>query len=88
MSAELENGRGAAVLETPATPVEAAAQGGLRERARSLCSACRQVFGIPDYERYLAHAAVWHAGAPVLTRRDFFAQAIERKYGKGGARCC
>ena len=23
---------------------------------RSLCSACRQVFGMPDYERYLAHA--------------------------------
>jgi uncharacterized short protein YbdD (DUF466 family) len=88
MSAERENGHGAAVLETPVTPVEATAQVGLRERARSLCSACRQVFGIPDYERYLAHAAVWHAGAPVLTRRDFCAQAIERKYGKGGARCC
>lgn len=88
MSAERENGRGAAILETPATPAEATVQGGLRERARSLCSACRQVFGIPDYERYLAHAAVWHPGAPVLTRRDFFAQAIERKYGKGGARCC
>ena len=62
---------------------------GLRERARYLCSACRQVFGMPDYERYLTHAAARHPGGPVLTRGDFFAQAIERKYGNGGgARCC
>ena len=27
-------------------------------------------------------------GAPVLSRRDFCAQAIERKYGKSGPRCC
>ena len=65
------------------------AERGLRERAISLCSACRQVFGIPDYERYLAHAAVWHPGKPVLARREFFAQAIDRRYGNGsGARCC
>jgi uncharacterized short protein YbdD (DUF466 family) len=88
MSAERENGEGAAAPETAAAPVEAAPQGGLWGRARNLCSSCRQVFGIPDYERYLAHSAVWHAGGPVLTQRDFFAQAIERKYGKGGARCC
>jgi uncharacterized short protein YbdD (DUF466 family) len=88
MSAEREYGHSATELETPTTPVEATAQGGLRERARSLCSACRQVFGIPDYERYLAHAAVWHPGAPVLTQQGFFVQALERKYGKGGARCC
>jgi len=62
---------------------------GLRERARYLCSACRQVFGMPDYERYLTHSAARHPGRPVMTRGDFFAQAIERKYGKGGgARCC
>ena len=62
---------------------------GLRERARYLCSACRQVLGMPDYERYLTHSAARHPGRPVMTRGDFFAQAIERKYGKGGgARCC
>ena len=43
---------------------------------------------MPDYERYLAHAAERHPGAPVLTRNDYFVQAIERKYGKGGMRCC
>ena len=62
---------------------------GLRERAMNFRSACRQVFGIPDYDRYLAHAAIWHPGEPVLARRAFFAQAIDRKYGQGaGARCC
>jgi uncharacterized short protein YbdD (DUF466 family) len=67
-------------------PVEA--EEGLRLRLRSLCSACRQVFGMPDYERYLAHAAERHPGAPVLTRGEFCALAIERKYGASGARCC
>ena len=60
----------------------------LLERARALRKAYLQVFGIPDYERYLAHAAEHHPGAPVLSRRDFCAQAIERKYGKSGPRCC
>ena len=64
-------------------------EAGLGPRWRGLCSACRQVFGMPDYERYLTHAAARHPGAPVLTRGDFFAQAIERKYGSGGGvRCC
>ena len=57
-------------------------------RARGIGQICRQLFGIPDYERYLAHAAEHHPGAPVLSRRDFCAQAIERKYGKSGPRCC
>jgi uncharacterized short protein YbdD (DUF466 family) len=57
-------------------------------RARGIGQICRQLFGIPDYERYLAHAEARHPGAPVLSRRDFCAQAIERKYGKSGPRCC
>jgi uncharacterized short protein YbdD (DUF466 family) len=56
--------------------------------ARGIRQICRQLFGIPDYERYLAHAAARHPGAAVLSRRDFCAQAIERKYGKSGPRCC
>ena len=57
-------------------------------RSRRIGQICRQLFGIPDYERYLAHAAEHHPDAPVLSRRDFCAQAIERKYGKSGPRCC
>lgn len=89
MSAARESAGAALVPATPAAAAEATtAEGGLYQRARSLCSACRQVFGIPDYERYLAHASARHPGAPVLTRGDFFVRAIERKYAKGGARCC
>ena len=57
-------------------------------RAHGIRQICRQLFGIPDYERYLAHAAEHHPGAAVLSRRDFCAQAIKRKYGKSGPRCC
>ena len=65
-----------------------ASKGALLDGMRGIRQVCRQLFGIPDYERYLAHAAAHHPGAPVLSRRDFCAQAIERKYGKGGPRCC
>ena len=57
-------------------------------RAHGIGQICRQLFGIPDYERYLAHAAAHHPGEPVLSRREFYAQAIEHKYGKSGPRCC
>ena len=55
---------------------------------RAVRAACRQVFGIPDYERYVAHMAAQHPADPVLGRREFFAQAIDRKYGRSGPRCC
>ena len=57
-------------------------------RAHGIGQICRQLFGIPDYERYLAHAAAHHPDLPVLSRREFYARAIERKYGKSGPRCC
>jgi uncharacterized short protein YbdD (DUF466 family) len=60
----------------------------LRDRLRVVRQACRQIFGIPDYERYLAHMAAHHAGEPMLSRREFFARSIDRKYGKSGPRCC
>ena len=88
MTAERESGREVAVLETPGASAQERGESGLRLRMRGLCSACRQVFGIPDYERYLAHVAQRHPGAPVLTRGDFCAREIERKYGGSGARCC
>ena len=56
--------------------------------AGRLRAACRQIFGIPDYDRYREHMAAHHPGDPVLGQREFFAQAIDRKYGKSGPRCC
>lgn len=50
--------------------------------------ACRQIFGIPDYDRYLEHMAKRHPGDAVLSRREFFACAIDRKYSRSGPRCC
>ena len=55
---------------------------------RSLRQSARQVFGIPDYERYLAHCAAHHPGEPVMSEREFCARAIDRKYCKSGPRCC
>ena len=60
----------------------------LRARARVVREGWLQVFGIPDYDRYLAHRAVHHAGEAVWSRREFFAQAIDRKYCRSGPRCC
>ncbi len=58
------------------------------DKAHGIRQVCRQLFGIPDYERYVAHAQAHHPDVPVLSRREFFAQAIDRKYGKSGPRCC
>ena len=71
------------------TPVlRSALQARLRDRARVVRQAYLQLFGIPDYERYVAHMGSHHPGEPVLSRRDFFTKAIERKYGRNGPRCC
>jgi uncharacterized short protein YbdD (DUF466 family) len=47
-----------------------------------------QIFGIPDYERYLAHAAAHHPDEPLLSRREFYLASIDRKYTGRGPRCC
>lgn len=85
MSAERGDPRAA-----PGGPERGAVEPGadLRARWRAVCGTCRQVFGIPDYDRYLAHAEALHPGSPVLTRAEYCARAIDRRYGKGGMRCC
>jgi len=67
-------------LSAGATP-----SAGWRARLRR---AYLQLFGIPDYARYLGHMHTHHPEAPVLTARAFHAQAIDRKYCKSGPRCC
>lgn len=77
--------------DAPPAPEDTAQAGGSgwAARWRSVCGGCRQIFGIPDYERYLAHAATRHPGAPVLSREEFSKRAIDRRYGGGGGmRCC
>ena len=60
----------------------------LIETAGQVRGAYLQIFGITDYERYLAHVAAHHPGEAPLSRRDFSARAIERKYSRAGPKCC
>jgi len=60
----------------------------ITDALRAARRAYLQVFGIPDYERYLTHMACAHPGEAVLSRREFCARAIDRKYSRNGARCC
>lgn len=55
---------------------------------RQLVSTLKQVFGMPDYERYLEHRRQCHPGEPVLTRREHYLQYVTRRYASGGGRCC
>jgi len=59
-----------------------------RARLREVGRVYRQIVGIPDYEGYLAHMAAHHPGDLALSRRDFCARAIDRRYGRSGPRCC
>jgi uncharacterized short protein YbdD (DUF466 family) len=48
----------------------------------------RQITGMPDYDRYLAHQSEHHPGAPVLTEREFYDRYLESRYSGSGSRCC
>ena len=50
--------------------------------------AYHKIFGVPDYETYLAHQQARHPDAPVLTRKEFANQFIDRRYGNMRSRCC
>ena len=81
--------RGASIAD-PAT--EPTGRGTLRSRLVSIGGDLRrgylQMFGIADYERYVAHHDKNHPEQPLLSRRQFHAQAIDRKYCRNGPRCC
>jgi uncharacterized short protein YbdD (DUF466 family) len=83
-----EAGAPAPAVADAAVAARRARRARLMERARSLRQAYLQVFGIPDYEGYLAHMRAQHPGKPVLSEREFAARAIERKYTLRGPRCC
>ncbi|MBI4421104.1 MAG: YbdD/YjiX family protein [Gemmatimonadetes bacterium] len=55
---------------------------------RRLARVVRQVFGMPDYDRYVEHRRARHPGEPVLSCADYFVQQIERRYSGGPNRCC
>ncbi len=65
-----------------------AAPGSWRSRLQAIRQGGRQMFGIPDFDRYLAHMRDRHPGAAVLSEREFHAMAIDRRYGAARPRCC
>jgi uncharacterized short protein YbdD (DUF466 family) len=78
----------AATAATATTPPAEPPRTPLRARLRLLRQACRQMFGIPDFDRYCAHMQAKHPGAPLLSEREFHAMAIDRRYGAARPRCC
>ena len=72
--------------------VEAVAGGSLRTKLRTfgrgVRAAYHQVFGIPDYDEYLEHMKREHPDRPLMSRREFFAVSLERKYARKGPQCC
>jgi uncharacterized short protein YbdD (DUF466 family) len=46
------------------------------------------IVGVPSYEHYLAHMAVFHPDQPPQSRADFFAARQRERYGRGKGRCC
>ena len=50
--------------------------------------AYHRIFGVPDYETYLAHMQARHPGEPMLTRKEFANHWIDRRYGNMRSRCC
>ena len=57
-------------------------------RLQVLRRGLKQVFGIPDFDRYREHMQAKHPGAPLLSEREFHAMAIDRRYGAAKPRCC
>jgi len=48
----------------------------------------RAIVGAPDYDRYLDHARRAHPGQTPLSREEFSARQLDRRYNRVGGRCC
>ncbi|MBS0394638.1 MAG: YbdD/YjiX family protein [Proteobacteria bacterium] len=57
-------------------------------RLKAARRAFKQMFGIPDFERYCEHLREHHPERPLPTEREFHAMAIDRRYGAARPRCC
>ena len=80
--------RDASRARTAAAAQPAAAPDPWRTRVQKVRQACRQMFGIPDFDRYRAHMQAQHPGKPMLSEREFHAMAIDHRYGAARPRCC
>jgi uncharacterized short protein YbdD (DUF466 family) len=57
-------------------------------RLGAVARVVRQIIGVPDYERYLAHLRVAHPGCSPVSREAFMKERLEARYDRPGSRCC
>jgi uncharacterized short protein YbdD (DUF466 family) len=48
----------------------------------------KQIIGVPDYERYVAHLRVAHPECEPLPRDAFMRERLEARYNRPGSKCC
>jgi uncharacterized short protein YbdD (DUF466 family) len=60
----------------------------IQQVAQHWREAIDRLFGLPNYERYLQHHQAQHADQPALSRREFYAQAEQHRYGRNGTKKC
>jgi uncharacterized short protein YbdD (DUF466 family) len=59
-----------------------------RVRLDRIAAVVRRIIGVPDYDRYVAHARRCHPDQPLMSRDEFMRQRMVERYSKPGARCC
>lgn len=44
--------------------------------------------GLPSYDKYVEHMKKNHPDKVPKSQKEFFKEALDKKYGAGGAKCC
>lgn len=44
--------------------------------------------GMRSYDKYVEHMKIKHPDKEILSRREFFKEALEARYNGGATRCC
>ena len=61
------------------------------ERVKTLYRRSDRVFhllvGLPSYDKYVEHMKLHHPDKFPKSRKEFFKEALDKKYGAGGAKC-
>lgn len=71
---------------------------GIRKKIKSIFVALFRIYqrsdrffhllvGMPSYDKYLEHMRNNHPDKIPKTQREFFREAIDRKYGAGSSKC-
>lgn len=60
----------------------------MRQQLGDIVRVIRQIIGVPDYERYVAHVRGVHPGCAPISREEFMRERLEARYNRPGSRCC